>query len=98
MILIAVHKRGCEQEHKQEVLLNVSNEKPGHDAPDSYSAKRESEARNRGECEDRGTTPERPSEAHPERTSDDDHVDEGFGPLKTVLEATSAVYSNYEVC
>lgn len=76
------------------MFLTVVFEADAHDLIAVHEQERE-------ECEDQGATPEQPSEAPPECTSDDDHVGkglaEGFGPLKTVLEVTSAVYSNYKV-
>jgi hypothetical protein len=62
--------------HEREVPSNAPNEQLGHSAPDLYSAEREPEVRNRGECEDQGTVAERPQEAPPERTFNHHHLDE----------------------
>jgi hypothetical protein len=78
VILIAL----CERERRQGVPSNVQNEQLGHDAPDLYSAERELEVRNWGECEDQGTVTERLPEALPQHKFDDDHV--GKNALDTV--------------
>jgi hypothetical protein len=62
---------------ERKVPSNAPNEQLGHDAPDIYSAERESEVRNQCECEDQGTVAERLPEAPPEHTFDDDDVSEG---------------------
>ncbi|KAF9643223.1 hypothetical protein BDM02DRAFT_3192003 [Thelephora ganbajun] len=123
-----------EREHEPEVPPNAPNEQLSHDAPDLSSAGRQSEVRNRVECEDRATVTERPPEAPPEHISEGDHTGkyahdtvqsggsgvvegygkdtahgaitaridvpkgpaQGFGSLKAVLGAISAVYTNHK--
>ncbi|KAF9644493.1 hypothetical protein BDM02DRAFT_943873 [Thelephora ganbajun] len=63
-----------EREHEREVPPNAPNEQPSHNAPDLSSAERQPEVQNRVECGDRGMVAERPPEAPPERTSEDDHI------------------------
>ena len=61
--------------HEGGVPSNVLSEQLGHNAPDLYYAKTQSEVRNRGEREDHGTVAEQPEAPFEHSSSDEDAYD-----------------------